>query len=273
LAPGSHITERQKKCPGFRSFFFLFLLCAITRSGFAQSENSDSLYIISGRLIDFMSEDGVQFAHIIDQTRKHTTISNTLGYFRILAGIHDLLIITAIGYYDLPVLLNDSLVYVDELRVFKLIPRIYPIGEVKIGQLGTYEQFKYNFLNLDIPEPTDQMHPSIIPDIENGIDTLDIIGPLSVMSPISAIYYLLSKEGKSLRKLEKITEEEDFLKQIEYKYSHEMLTRITGLEGEALYEFITFCNFNREFLLESSEYEIIEAVLEKLEEYKKIICN
>lgn len=108
----------------------------------------------------------------------------------------------------MPVLLNDSLVHLEELRIFRLIPRIYPISEVKVGQLGTYKQFKYNFLNLDLPEPADQMHPSIIPDIESGIDTLDIIGPLSVMSPISAIYYLLSKEGKSLRKLEKISEEE-----------------------------------------------------------------
>lgn len=44
-----------------------------------------------------------------------------------------------------------------------------------------------------------------------------------------------------------------------------MVTRITGMEGAELYEFITFCNFSREFMLEASEYEIIEAILEKLE--------
>lgn len=196
-------------------------------------------------------------------------ISDTLGYFRIMAGVNDLLLITAIGYYDLPVLLNDSLLHMKELRILRLIPRIYPITEVKIGQLGTYEQFKYNLLNLDLPEPEFQLHSSVIPDIEKGIDTLNLIGPLSVMSPISTIYYLLSKEGKSLRKLEKITEEEQFLSQVKHKYNREMLKRITGMEGEELYDFITFCNFSREFLLEASEYEIIETILEKLEEYNK----
>jgi hypothetical protein len=215
-----------------------------------------------------MTKDGIQFAHIINQTSGYAMISDTLGYFRILADLNDLLIITAIGYYNLPVLVNDSLIHLQALRIFRLIPRIYPITEVKVGQLGTYEQFKNNFLKLDLPEPEHQMHPSVVPDIEKGIDTLDLIGPISVMSPISAMYYLLSKEGKSLRKLEKINEEELFLKQVEHKYNPEMLARITGMEGEELYDFVTFCNFSPEFLLEASEYEIIEAVLEKLKEYK-----
>ncbi|KPK87654.1 MAG: hypothetical protein AMS27_01995 [Bacteroides sp. SM23_62_1] len=237
---------------------------------YSQSQDTDSLHVISGRLIDALSRDGIQFAHIINQTRSHAMISDTLGFFRILAGSYDFLLITAIGYYNLPVILNDSLVRLKELMVLKLIPRIYPISEVKVGQLGTYEQFKYRFLNTDLPEPEHQMHPSIIPDIEKGIDTLNIIGPLSVMSPISAIYYLLSKEGKSLRKLEEIKEEEQFMKQVEHKYNLEMLTRITGMQGEELYEFTTFCNFSREFLLDASEYEIIEAIFDKLKEYKKI---
>ena len=90
------------------------------------------------------------------------------------------------------------------------------------------------------------------------------------MSPITAIYNLVSKEGKSLRKLKKIQEEEEFLKQVEYKYNNDILERTTGLKGIELYEFISFCNFNHKFLLKASEYEIIEKVLEKLSEYRKI---
>jgi len=273
LIQDKHISDQQGEFKFCKGFLFALILCTSLQHGFTQRDVTDSVHIISGRLIDFMNEDGVQFAHIINQNRGYAMISDTLGYFRILAGLNDLIIVTAIGYYNLPVLINDSILFAEEFRIFKMVPRIYPINEVIVNPLGTYEQFKYNFMNLDVPEPKDQLHPSIMPEIESGIDTLDIIEPFSVMSPISAIYNLSSKEGKSLRKLEKITEEEQFLKQVEHKYNQEMLIRITGMEGEELYEFITFCNFSREFLLDATEYEIIEVILKKLKEYKELKGN
>ncbi len=270
LNPDENISERQGKSRFNKGLLLLIILFASFQNSLTQGKAKDTIHIISGRLIDYMNEEGIQFAHIINQTRGYAMISDTLGYFRILAGLNDLLNITAIGYYNLPALINDSIFFAERFRVFRMVPRMYPINEVRVNPLGTYEQFKYDFLNLDIPEPKDQMHPSIITDIESGIDTLDIIESFSIMSPITAIYNLVSKEGKSLRKLEKILEEERFQEQIAHKYNHEMLMRITGMEGVELYEFITFCNFSREFLLEATEYEIIEAILEKLKEFREI---
>lgn len=53
------------------------------------------------------------------------------------------------------------------------------------------------------------------------------------------------------------------------KYNRELVGRITGLEGIELNEFMIFCNFDPGFLLESTDYQIAEAVLRKLEEWKK----
>jgi hypothetical protein len=270
LNPDNHVSNRQEKSGLYKELLLFIIIFAGIQNSYTQEKAEDTVHIISGRLIDYMNEDGIQFAHIINQTRGYAMISDTLGYFRILAGLNDLLNITAIGYYNLPVLMNDSIFFSERFRIFKMVPRMYSIKEVKVNPLGTYEQFKYDFLNLDIPEPEYQINPSIIADIESGIDTLDIIESFSVMSPITAIYNLVSKEGKSLRKLEKIMEEERFQEQIAHKYNHEMLMRITGMEGVELYEFITFCNFSREFLLEATEYEIIETILEKMKEFREV---
>ncbi len=232
-------------------------------------EIRDTVLLFSGKLINEQTGDPVQLSHIINQKRNYAIISDTLGYFSIYVRPKDLLIATAIGFYDLPIYISDSVARINIFHTYRMIPKIYAIPEIDINRLGTYEQFKYNFLNLDLPEPEHPANPTVFIDIGKGIDTLDIIEPLSLGSPITAIYNLVSKEGKSLRKLKKLQEEEEFRKQVGYKYNPEMLGRITGLSGPELYEFIKFCNFSKGFILKSTEYEIIEKVLEKLKEYRK----
>jgi hypothetical protein len=229
----------------------------------------DSIQLFSGRLIDAQTDDPIQFAHIINQTRNYAVISDTLGYFSIHIQQKDLLVVTEIGYYDLPIYISDSVARANRFHIYRMIPKVYTIKEIDINRLGTYEQFKYNFLNLDLPEQEHPANPSVFKDIEKGTDTLDLIETFSIGSPITAIYNLVSKEGKSFRKLKKLKEEEEFWKKVEHKYNLEMLERITGLKGLELYEFTSFCNFNQKFLLRASEYEIIEKVLEILKEYKK----
>jgi hypothetical protein len=229
----------------------------------------DSIHIFSGKLVDSQTGEPVQFAHVYNQTQSYAMISDTLGYFNIPVNLEDLLVATAIGYYNLPVYVNDSIYMLNKFHTYKMIPKIYNIREINISVLGTYEQFKYKFLNLDVPDLENPINPTILSDILAGIDTTDLIQPAGIMSPITAIYNAVSKEGKSLKKLKKIQEEEEFLKQVEYKYNIAMLERITGMKGLELNDFISFCNFNHKFLLSASEYEIIEAVLKKLGEYRE----
>jgi hypothetical protein len=250
--------------------FFSLLTLSLNCSCQTQEVIRDSVHFFSGKLIDSQTGEPVQFAHVLNETQSYAMISDTIGYFSIPVHLHDLLVATAIGYYNLPLYISDSIYTLNRFHTFRMIPKIYPIKEVNVSVLGTYDQFKYKFLHLDIPNPENKINPSVLNDIMLGIDTTGVVRPATIMSPITAIYNLVSKEGKSARKLKKIEEEEKFLKQVEYKYNNDMLERITGLKGIELYEFISFCNFNRKFLLEASEYEIIEAVLEKLDEYRKM---
>jgi hypothetical protein len=251
------------------NLFFSLIIVPVCSLAQNQEGIRDSVQLFSGRLIDAQTDDPIQFAHIINQTWNYAVISDTLGYFSIPIRQKDLLVVTEIGYYDLPIYISDSVAGVNRFHIYRMIPKVYSIKEINITRLGTYEQFKHNFLSLDLPEPEHQANPSVFNDIDKGTDTLDIIETFSIGSPITAIYNLVSKEGKSLRKLKKLNEEEEFRKQVEHKYNLEMLERITGLNGLELYEFISFCNFNKKFLLRASEYEIIEKVLEKLKEYRK----
>jgi hypothetical protein len=235
----------------------------------AQSqEKRDTILLFSGRLINEQTGKPVKFAHVINQTWSHVVISDTLGFFKIHVRLNDLLMVTSIGFYDFPIYIYDTIARENKLHIYRIIPKIYSLPGVSVLRLGTYEQFKYNFLSLKLPGPEHPADTSVFKKIDKGIDTVGNAAPLTITGPVSALYNLLSKEGKSLRKYKKLKEEEEFWKKVEYKYNVEMLVRITHLQGPELYEFINFCNFSKEFIKESSEYEIIENVLEKLKEYK-----
>jgi len=237
----------------------------LTQEALAQDANRsepDSVFYFKGRVLDSLSRQAVAFTHIVNKGKNTATICDTLGYFFIRVHINDTLQLTAIGYAPETLLINDSLRYLDRLPDVLLRPTSYTIQGVMINPLGTYENFKMKVISLELPPSKYEINPSVIFDIDRGTDTLDIM-PAPVMSPVSALYNWLSKEGKSRRKLVKIIEQEQFEKEISYKYSPDIIAAITSYSGFELYEFMEFCNFKKDLLLESDRYQIRDAVLEK----------
>ncbi len=247
----------------------LFILVISSQDIHSQDIKDDSLFYFTARIIDRAINEPVQFAHIVNQTRGYAGISDTMGYFKIGAARNDLLLLTAIGYYDCPFHLSDSILSDPGIITIHMLQRIYPIQVVSVNQLGTYRQFKYKFLHLDIPEPNLKVNPSVLKDIEMGSDSVYVTENISLGSPVTAIYMALSKEGKSLRKYAKIKEEEQFRQEVADKYNREILEEVTGLSGPELYEFQKFCDLGKDFIRGATAYEIIEALYKCLEEFKK----
>ena len=143
---------------------------------------------------------------------------------------------------------------------------IYSIDAVRVNPLGSYDQFRQRFVTMKSPESAYEINPTVLFDIDRGMDTLDML-IIHPMSPVTALYNLLSKEGKSKRKLQKLIEEETFAKQVEFKYSPGIVSHITGYTGFDLYEFMDFCSFSKEFLLDATYYEITRAILVKKQKF------
>jgi hypothetical protein len=244
--------------------FFLMVLLAGSRSIHSQVYESlpDTTIYFKARVIDSMTRHPVTFAHIINTTRRTATISDTLGYFYIKASPGDRLQLTAIGYAARKVTIAISILQNQLIRDILLQPIVYSIDAVRVNPLGSYEQFRRRFTTVDIPQSAYTIHPSVLQEIDEGADTLDML-IMPVMSPVTALYNLLSKEGKSKRKLRKLIEQEAFEKQIDFKYSPDIVSRITGYTGFELYEFMDFCSFKKEFLLNATYYEITQAILQK----------
>ena len=233
----------------------------------ATSLDSTSYFI--ARIVDSLSRNPVQFAHIVNTDMGYATISDTLGYFYLKAAKNNTLQISAIGYSLKQFTLNDSILSSDRLPAIQLVPYVYPIDAVKINPFGNYGQFRDRFLNLVPPAPKYQISTSVLREIDLGMDTITSLSPTPIGSPVTFFYNLLSREGRSNRKLAELLEEEEFTRKIAHKYSDDLVSRVTGYHGLELYEFMEYCNFTRAFLLKASEYQIVEAILNQQEKYKE----
>ena len=231
--------------------------------------SGDSAKYLVARIVDSVSREPVRFAHIVNTDMGLATVSDAMGYFYIKASKNDTIQISAIGYSITRLTLHESLLESRGIALIQLTPFIYPIDAVSVNQLGNYRQFRQRFLDLELPEPKYQISSSVLEDIGSGVDSITQLSPSPLGSPITYLYNLLSREGRSNRKLAKLQEEEEFARKIAYKYSPDLVSRITGYTGLELYEFMEFCNFTREFLLNSSEYEIIETILKTQKKFEE----
>ncbi|NJO69930.1 MAG: hypothetical protein HC830_12215 [Bacteroidetes bacterium] len=78
---------------------------------------------------------------------------------------------------------------------------------------------------------------------------------------------LLSKEGKSLRKLAREEEKDKIVASYKHKFSPEIVSGLTGLKDLELEKFIKFCNIPESFIVASAEIDIAERILECFKNY------
>lgn len=87
-------------------------------------------------------------------------------------------------------------------------------------------------------------------------------------SPITLLYELFSKTARAGRKAAVISQQHR--KRMLANYRVELITqRATDLQGETIETFRDYCNFNDDFVLQASEYDLTFAVLQRYKNYSR----
>ena len=243
--------------------YSLFLLINLSIfSLFAQE--SDSLYYFSGRVISKEGKYPVALAHVINIDQRWGVVADTLGYFEIWTKPGDTLNITAIGFnyleYGVNGIIKDSLVQI------YLQSRYYEIPEVAISYLGTYKDFEYKVINLELPDI------GINPEFEKlfkHVEDPPLFVEPTITSPVSLIYVLFSKDAKDKKKYLELTEEGKVKEEVHLRYNEHIIRNLTGLSGEKAYEFMEFCDFKDKYILSIDDYNLYSAILLQFEAFKK----
>ncbi|HAN19928.1 MAG: hypothetical protein A2X13_11085 [Bacteroidetes bacterium GWC2_33_15] len=243
--------------------FIIPAILIITIESQLKAQEPDSMVMFYGQIVGEDSKP-IALAHIINIDSKRGIVSDTLGFFKIHVKPNHILNLSAIGFeyteYQIPRTIPDTIIRISLKRKF------YEIPEVSISYLGTYKDFEYKVVHLDLPDINiiNELVLKELPRIENPVPYEPTLG-----SPISLLYDMFSKEGKSRRKYNELKEREPAQLEIESKFNREIVKNITGLDGEELREFMDSCNFSDTFILNTSEYIIYSHILRNFEAFKK----
>lgn len=84
---------------------------------------------------------------------------------------------------------------------------------------------------------------------------------------ITALYSLLSKEGKNARMLQKIIERDYRDAMIDYRFTASLINNVTGLSGAKLRDFKQQYKPGYYFILEANDYELIQFIRKSYQSY------
>lgn len=254
------------RCQYITRYIVLFAMLVFVCANI-QAQRKDYKYKFISKVMNADTAVAISNCHIINKTQKMGTVSDEYGAFTITANVGDSIEFSVIGYAKLTIAASDSMY--TNTRVVKLKPVAYPLSEVKIGLLSTYDRFKRDVLDkesdgLQVMAPISKWEVYIPPLPNQG--GLNV--PLEI-SPITFFYNLWSKEGKQYRHyLSVINKSADHII-IGDKFNGLLVHQLTGLENDELIEFMSFCGFTKEYLKLAPEMVINREIMAKYKEFIK----
>jgi hypothetical protein len=219
---------------------------------------------LRGKIVDEVTGRSVEYGIVMNYSRHSTIYSSSTGEFYLSAYPGDTLVVSAIGYYYRKIVVTDSLLTSAMPMTLSISPRAFEIGEAKIISLGTYDRFRQNFIKLKKPEsPTEQLAGKLADwsreaageGYQKYQENLMRDGGNLLAAPIR------SRDEKERIALAKIMESEMARNRIYEKFNPDIVKKVTGItEDHEIIEFMVFCDFSDQYLLDVNEYRLMEQI-------------
>ena len=249
---------------------FLSLLFFLPFIVFSQERIS-----LTGNVFDGVTFFPVDNANIYNFNTKQYVFSDKNGNFKVLAKVGDTLVVTKPAYKQVLVEIDEKMIKSKKFEV-SLYYKAIILKEINVYAMpATYEDFKKEFLNTKLSSINKAFNVTMSEEekMQNtpAGSLLDFIpGKVgqAIRSPITALYNAFSKKMKMERLYLEMVESEDEVKRLPLKYNRDIVSSITGLEGEELLNFMTFCRFSYYDLIRWSPEFILLQIERKYGDYE-----
>jgi len=219
----------------------------------------------SARVFDGITFQPLSGASIYNVNTKKFAFTDKSGRFEINLSLNDTLIISKSIYRQLVTVIDQKLFY--GFEDFFLYYKATMLKEVTIiGINPSYEGFKKDIVTLELPEyykRAEDVHLSEMQKAnatyKDGGNILSLGGSVT-MSPISFLYDKYSRKSKMNRLYNEMLSYEDEVERVQQKYNRDIVSELTGLQGDELLDFMMYCRFSYYDLVRWSDEQIREKV-------------
>lgn len=201
--------------------------------------------ILKGYITEKDSSTSIPFAYVVNKKTGVGTVTSDKGYFEIKANLTDTILISCTGYIARKIATQDILA-LPGYKINKgliLFAKTYNLNTVMISpkeltqnQKNFYERF------INVPAP-----------------------PLT--SPVSALYYEYSKEGRERKKLIEIYKKELFFERAERRLTYFFINKKIDLSKFDERAFIMFCQLTEDMVIYANDYDFYYKVSRCFDEY------
>jgi hypothetical protein len=227
----------------------------------------------SSRVFDGITYQPLAGASVYNMNTQKFAFTDKDGRFTMRVSLHDTLVISKSIYRQLVVEVNKTIFYGAE--DFFLYYKATMLKEVRIIAINpSYEGFKKDIVGLTLPEYYKRMEELKLSEEQVANATykptgnLLSLGGTMTMSPISFLYDKYSRKSKMNRLAQEMMASEEEVDRMQNKYNREIVSRLTGLEGEELLNFMMYCHFSYYDIVRMSDEEIRSKIKTKYYDYQ-----
>jgi hypothetical protein len=220
---------------GFIVFFLIFFT-----DSFAQKSVP---WIIKGTVYSYDSISPLNNIVVCNFHNKPLAITELQGNFKLKLNTTDTLILRGLNIISDTIFLDRRKIFTDTL-VFFILFKSYELDEIEIKKLKfvPYYEFKWKY-------PFNSK-------------------PATGMSPLAFLYEKTNKKYKEYGKVRALVDndEREFL--IHERLNFKKINEIITIEDSDYEPFLDFCNFSKDFIKTSNDYDIIVTVKKKFAQFK-----
>lgn len=226
-----------------------------------------------GKVYDGITYEPLSGASIYNMNTQKFAFTDKNGAFSMNLSLNDTLVISKSIYRQLVVTVNKQIFY--GMEDFFLYYKATMLKEVNIIAINpSYEGFKKDIVTLELPEYYKRVEDTKLNEFQKANATykpdgnLLALGGKMTTSPITYLYDKYSRKSRMDRLYNEMVSYEEEIDRIQDKYNREIVSNLTGLQGEELMNFMMYCRFGYYDLVRMSDEEIRSKIISKFYEYQ-----
>ncbi len=223
---------------------------------------------VSGYIFEKLSDGDTTLpagnVNVINLRDYSGTVSSRTGFFKFNIEPGDTLIFSSISHHA------DTFIcplknYLTKYYISVVLkPEYYELNPIEVYGKD-FEGFKHDFVHLEVKDtvfirlaPQWQFEP-----VKEGFG-------ITINGPLTALYNAFSKQGRELKKLELLLAAEREQAYLDSVYKRPVVLHFLELSESQIDELVGFCNFSKQYVNKSTDYELLLALEHCYQEYKKV---
>ena len=217
--------------------------------------------IFSGTIIDAESKKTLGNVYVENTSRHLIVESDKNGHFEIFSQFGDTLVFSSIGYFWAKHIVTE-----ENHLTFHLSPQIYDIETVTKYFPFSYEELTQRVLSMKPVEDSLQLnldHEPFLPTNNHQPGQLSY----TLTGAITDIYNSTNRHARNALKAAELLSHKENILIMNKKFNKAMVVEMTHIPDAYFDKFIAFCNFSDDFLVNTSDFQIIMTICWQYERF------